>query len=132
MSNKSENPQDNRPLSPHLSVYKPQITSMMSITHRATGVFLSLGLLMLVWWIGAASSGGEAYTNFTNFAGSILGQLLLAGWSYAIFYHMLNGIRHLFWDAGLGFELKSVTASGVAVITLSLALTAGVWALVLL
>ena len=100
----------NRPISPHLQIYKPQLTSVLSITHRATGVFLALGTLLLVYWIVAIATGPDAYAGVRQFFGSVIGRLLLLAWSYALFYHLCNGIRHLFWDVGLGFEMKSVYA----------------------
>jgi succinate dehydrogenase / fumarate reductase cytochrome b subunit len=116
-----------RPLSPHLQVYKPQITSVLSILHRATGVALAVGTLMLVWWLIAAASGAEAFGIVQGFWGSWIGRLLLLGWSFALFYHLCNGIRHLFWDAGKGFELATVTRSGMAVIASAVILTVIAW-----
>ena len=118
----------NRPLSPHLQVYRPQLTSMLSITHRATGVALAVGTLLLVWWLVAAASGPEAYATVQGFIGSIVGRLLLFGWTWALFYHLGNGIRHLFWDAGYGFELKTAYSSGWLVLLASFVLTLGAWA----
>ena len=116
-----------RPLSPHLSIYKPQLTSVLSITHRGTGLALSVGSVALVWWLVAAASGDAAYATAQNFWGSWLGVLLLLGWSYAVFFHLCNGIRHLFWDAGWGFELKTAYASGWTVVAASAALTLIAW-----
>src|SRR5258708_16088954 len=87
-----------RPLSPHLQVYRWQLTSVMSILHRATGIALSLGAILLVWWLGAASDGPEPYAAVQRFLGSWIGLLLLFGWSLALFYHLCNGVRHLVWD----------------------------------
>jgi succinate dehydrogenase / fumarate reductase cytochrome b subunit len=112
-----------RPLSPHLQVYKPQLTSILSILHRATGVFLILGTLLFVYWLLALAAGPEAYAKAQGFFGSILGRVILFPWTFALFYHLCSGVRHLFWDAGLGFEIKSVYASGIAVVVVSLALT---------
>ena len=114
----------NRPLSPHLSIYKPQITSMMSICHRATGVFNAIGLIMIVMWI--SSVGAEktsCYDWFMDLATSFLGQLFILGWIFSIYYHLCNGIRHLFWDFGYGFKIENVTKSGLAVLTTSSLLT---------
>ncbi len=86
---------DNRPLSPHLQVYRPQLTSVLSILHRITGVALAIGTLLLVWWLIAAAAGPGAYDAAQGFIGSILGRLLLLGWTFALFYHLANGIRHL-------------------------------------
>lgn len=117
----------NRPLSPHLQVYKPQLTSVLSITHRATGVALAVGTLLLVWWLVAAATGESAFADVQAFIGSWFGRLLLFGWSYALFYHLCNGIRHLFWDAGKGMELDAAYASGRLVVAASIVLTAAVW-----
>ncbi|MBT5432747.1 MAG: succinate dehydrogenase, cytochrome b556 subunit [Alphaproteobacteria bacterium] len=119
----------NRPLSPHLQVYRPQITSVLSIMHRATGIVLSLGTVFLVLWLMAAASGPEAFELAQACAGSWLGYLFLFGFSVCLFYHLLNGIRHLFWDAGHGFELGTVTRTGWAVILGTIGLTAVAWVL---
>ncbi|MDH3688303.1 MAG: succinate dehydrogenase, cytochrome b556 subunit [Gammaproteobacteria bacterium] len=116
-----------RPISPHLQIYKPQLTSVLSITHRATGIFLALGTVMLVYWIMAIASGPDAYNTIRSFFGSVIGKLLLLGWSYALFYHLCNGIRHLFWDIGMGFEMRTVYISGWAVVVASLVLTLSAW-----
>jgi len=116
-----------RPLSPHLQVYKPQLTSVLSILHRITGVALAVGTLLLVWWLIAASVGPAYFDIVQGFIGSLVGKLLLFGWSFALFYHLCNGIRHLFWDIGWGFELPTVAASGWAVVIVSLALTGIAW-----
>ena len=117
----------NRPLSPHLQVYRPQLTSMLSITHRLTGVALAIGTLLLVWWLVAAATGPEAYATAQTAISSVIGRLLLFGWTLALFYHLCNGIRHLFWDAGYGYELKSAYASGWAVMAATVALTLLAW-----
>jgi succinate dehydrogenase / fumarate reductase cytochrome b subunit len=113
----------NRPLSPHLQIYKPQLTSVLSIAHRGTGVLLVFGTLFLVYWLIALAAGPEAYASAQALFGSVVGQILLFLWVFALFYHLCNGIRHLFWDMGLGFELKTAYTSGVAVIVASLLLT---------
>lgn len=117
----------NRPLSPHLQVYKPQLTSSLSILHRITGVALAMGTLLLVYWLVAAASGAGAYESAQGFFGSFFGQLILFGWSIALFYHLANGIRHLFWDAGLGFELPEVYRSGWMVVVATAVLTLASW-----
>lgn len=117
----------NRPLSPHLQVYKPQLTSVLSITHRATGVALALGTLLLVYWLVAAASGPDSFAAAQDFIGSPVGIFLLLGWSVALFYHLANGIRHLGWDAGYGFELPAAYRSGYAVLIATAALTAISW-----
>ena len=118
---------NNRPLSPHLQVYKPQLTTFMSITHRATGIALAVGTLMLVSWLIAAATGESAFNEVQAFLGSIIGRLLLLGWSFALFYHMCNGLRHLFWDAGKGFEIETAYMTGRIVIAASILLTIGAW-----
>ena len=116
-----------RPLSPHLQVYRWQLTSVMSILHRATGIALSLGAILLVWWLGAASDGQEPYAAVQRFLGSWIGLVLLFGWSVALFYHLCNGIRHLWWDTGYGLELNGVYAGGWTVLAITAALTIVTW-----
>ncbi|NKB48328.1 MAG: succinate dehydrogenase, cytochrome b556 subunit [Alphaproteobacteria bacterium] len=118
---------NNRPLSPHLQVYRPQLTSMLSILHRLTGVALAIGTLLLVWWLIAAASGPDAYATAQGFIGSILGRLLLLGWTFALFYHLANGIRHLAWDIGWGFELPTAYTTGWLVVIVSIVLTLVSW-----
>jgi succinate dehydrogenase / fumarate reductase cytochrome b subunit len=120
-----------RPLSPHLQIYQPQLTSLMSILHRLSGVFLSLGTVVLAYWLIAAASGAESYQQAQDLLGSFLGLLLLFGWSFALFYHLCNGIRHLFWDIGLGMDIKMVYLSGKLVLLASFVLTALAWWLAL-
>jgi len=117
-----------RPLSPHLQVYRPQLTSILSITHRATGVALAAGTLLLVWWLVATATGPEQFATVQAVLGSWLGKLVLFGWTVSLFFHLANGIRHLFWDAGLGFELKTTYASGWAVVAATILLTVLAWA----
>ncbi len=124
-------PTRSRPLSPHLQVYKPQITSMLSILHRLTGVALAFGLLLFAWWLGAAAYGPDAYEAMRGFLGSWFGQLLLFGWSAALFYHLCNGIRHLFWDFGYGFGNRQVTLTGLGVLAGTALLTLAAWAAIL-
>ncbi len=112
-----------RPLSPHLQVYRPQLTSVLSILHRATGVVLTLGTPFLVWWLVAAASSDKAFATASWFFGSWLGLLLLFGWSYSFFFHLCNGIRHLAWDTGYGYELRTTYATGWTVVAASGALT---------
>jgi len=116
-----------RPLSPHLQIYRPQITSVLSISHRATGVALSVGTLLLVWWLVALASGPASFATAQGFVGSWLGRLLLLGWTFSLFFHLANGIRHLFWDGGYGFDLKTTYASGWAVVIASVILTLLAW-----
>jgi succinate dehydrogenase / fumarate reductase, cytochrome b subunit len=116
-----------RPLSPHLQVYKWQLTSVMSILHRATGIALSVGALYLATWVIYAASNPTAYVLFQSFNTSILGRIVLGGWLFCAFYHLSNGIRHLFWDAGYGFELKDAYRSGWIVVAVALIATAVSW-----
>ncbi len=116
-----------RPLSPHLQVYRPQLTMVLSITHRLTGVALAFGTLLLVYWLVAVASGAAAYDTAQGLIGSVLGRLLLFGWSAALFYHLCNGIRHLVWDAGYLLDLPAVYRSGWAVVVATLALTLISW-----
>ena len=118
---------ENRPLSPHLQVYKPQITSVLSILHRTTGVSLGVGTLLLAWWLIAAAAGAEAFETAQAFIGSVIGRILLFGFTIALFYHLSNGIRHLVWDAGYGFELSTVAKSGWAVLIATVVLTLLAW-----
>lgn len=118
-----------RPLSPHLQIYRPQLTSVLSITHRGTGIALVAGTLLLVYWLLAAASGPEAYASAQSLLGSWIGRIVLLAFSFSLFFHLCNGIRHLFWDAGLGFELKTTYASGTAVVIVSIAMTLLAWSL---
>jgi succinate dehydrogenase / fumarate reductase cytochrome b subunit len=116
-----------RPLSPHLQVYKWQLTSVLSILHRATGIALSVGALYLATWVIYAAANPTAYALFQNFNTSIVGRIVLGGWLFSAFYHLCNGIRHLFWDAGYGFELKDAYRSGWIVVAVSLVATVVSW-----
>lgn len=109
-------PSADRPLSPHLQIYRPQLTSVLSILHRLTGVFITFGTLLLTWWLVAAAYGPEPFATVQAFLGSIVGHLLLWGLAFAVWYHFANGIRHLLWDFGWGFELKEVRLSGLLVV----------------
>ena len=120
-------PSRDRPLSPHLQVYKPQITSVLSILHRMTGVALWVGSLLLVAWLWAVAYSTEYFDFWAYFASHPLAKLLLIGWTFAFYYHFCNGIRHLFWDAGRGFSLENVTRSGMAVVGASLGATGASW-----
>ncbi|KKJ76965.1 succinate dehydrogenase [Kiloniella litopenaei] len=119
----------NRPLSPHLQVYRPQLTSVLSILFRIMGVATSVGSIVLIWWLAAAASGVEYFELVQSFLGSWFGRLLLFGWTFALVFHLCNGIRHLFWDAGKGLELETAYASGKAVIVFTVIITLGLWGL---
>lgn len=99
----------------------------MSIIHRATGIALSIGLLLLVYWLLAAAAGSEAYDEARALVASPIGKSALAGWTVSLFYHLGNGIRHLFWDAGVGFEMKTAYRSGWAVLVFTVAASAITW-----
>jgi succinate dehydrogenase / fumarate reductase cytochrome b subunit len=120
-----------RPLSPHLSIYRWPITMTLSILHRATGVALSVGLVLLAAWLVSAAAGADQYTEFSTLMSTLVGRLLLIGWSFAFFYHFANGIRHLVWDTGRGFEKHQANASAWFVIVVAVAATAGFWLLLL-
>ena len=116
-----------RPLSPHLSIYRWPISMTISILHRVTGVALSVGLIVLTVWLSALSIGAPAYEQISALMQSVLGRLMLAGFSFAFFFHLCNGIRHLFWDVGKGFEMRQVNASAWSVVVASSALTVWLW-----
>ncbi|MEK9691325.1 MAG: succinate dehydrogenase, cytochrome b556 subunit [Rhodospirillaceae bacterium] len=117
-----------RPLSPHLQIYKPEFTSALSIFHRITGVGLALGTLLLVCWLFTLAGTGDAFVKMQTFWASVFGRVILFAWSYALFYHLCNGVRHLFWDAGIGFDIAAARRSAIVVVVLSLLMTLGAWA----
>lgn len=116
-----------RPLSPHLSIYRWPITMTTSILHRATGMALSVGLLVLTVWLFDAATGAEAYAAFVSYMDTLVGRILLIGWSFAFFFHLSNGIRHLVWDTGRGFEIATANASAWFVLILAATLTVLFW-----
>ena len=118
---------NSRPLSPHLQIYKLQLTTILSILHRITGAGLGLGALLVTAWFLAALAGDEAFAQVMRFRDSLIGQLMLFCWVYAFVYHLLNGIRHLKWDAGYGLEIKSVYQSGYVVVAGSLIISTMIW-----
>lgn len=120
-----------RPLSPHLQVYRPQITMVMSILHRITGVVLAFGAFGVAWWLLAVAAGPEVYADFRACAASIPGQIVIAGFVFCVVYHLLNGIRHLLWDVGYGYEIPKLYATGWTVVALTTVLTALIWLLAL-
>ena len=117
-----------RPLSPHMQIYRWPVTMATSIIHRATGMALSVGTLLVAWWLIAAAMGDAQYDLFSMVARSPLGQLVLFGFVWSLAYHLLNGIRHLAWDVGYGFEVKTANRTGVLVVALSLVLAVGAFA----
>jgi succinate dehydrogenase / fumarate reductase, cytochrome b subunit len=120
-----------RPLSPHLQIYRPQLTSVLSISHRFTGVVLTAGFLVLVYWLVALASGDAAYAAALSVLGAWPVRVLLFFVSFAFFYHFANGIRHLWWDTGRGFEIRQVNASGWAVVVAASLVTLLAWGVLL-
>ncbi len=118
-----------RPLSPHVFIYRWPLAAILSILHRATGVGLAVGVLLLTWWVTAAAIGPGAYEQATGFIGSPIGLFFMFGFSVALFFHLCNGVRHLVWDAGKGFEKTTTATSNVIVIVAALTLTAVSWLL---
>jgi len=116
-----------RPLSPHLKIYRPMLTMMMSIVHRITGAGLYFGLLLLAWWLIAAASGPNAYSAFEWFMGTLLGRVILFGYTWALLHHMLGGIRHLIWDTLHGLEPAERELLTLSTLIGSVALTLVLW-----
>lgn len=123
------NPKFERPLSPFM-MYRWQYTNTLSILHRVTGIALTVGLLLFVYWLVAAASGPEAYASAQTVFAHPVTTLLLVGFTFAFFYHLLNGVRHLVWDTGRGFEKSRARASGWLVFIGGIVLTALLWFLV--
>ncbi|MGH6677147.1 MAG: succinate dehydrogenase, cytochrome b556 subunit [Xanthobacteraceae bacterium] len=111
-----------RPLSPHLSIYRPMLTMLMSIAHRITGAALYVGTILLVWYLLAAALGGATFATAASFLHSLLGQFILLGFTFAFLHHFFGGIRHLIWDSGYGFEdpMREWLALGTLLASLSL------------
>jgi len=118
---------DERPLSPHLQVYRFEWTMAYSIMHRITGCAVAVGTVLFVWWLMALASGPDAFATVQDIIGSWFGRLLLLGWTWALFYHFCNGIRHMAWDVGWGFELKTAAATGHTIAISSVVLTLLCW-----
>ncbi|MFT5538966.1 MAG: succinate dehydrogenase / fumarate reductase cytochrome b subunit [Alphaproteobacteria bacterium] len=121
--------QNERPLSPHLQVYRLPLSAIISITHRITGVGLAFGALVLVAWLAAAAAGPAWFATASAVLGSIPGRIILFGFTWALFFHLANGIRHLFWDVGIGFDLEDARVSGYVVIGVSLLLAVAAFGL---
>lgn len=120
-----------RPLSPHLGIYRWQIQMTASILHRATGIALAVGSLLLLAWLCALATGPDAYAAVRGFCASWFGIVLLVGWTWSLAYHLLNGIRHLWQDAGIGFAKRDFVRNGWLVVVGSIILTGLVWVCVL-
>jgi len=120
--------QSERPLSPHLGIYRWEVANSLSIVHRLTGVMLSFGALALVGWLVSIVVGLDAYTALNTWWRTPIGVLMLFGWTFCFFYHLANGIRHLFWDIGRGFEKRRARITGWAVVIVAIGLTLGFWA----
>jgi len=110
---------ESRPLSPHLQVYRPLYTMVLSISHRATGILQSVGLVLLAYWLVAAASGSQAYATAAKVFANPLVRLAIAGWILAFWFHLFAGIRHLVWDAGYGFEKQTARRSGRLIVVLA-------------
>ena len=124
MTNKLE---AERPLSPHLQIYRPMLTMMMSIAHRITGAALAVGFALMTWWLVAVSMGPDAYDCVQSVFGSLFGRALLFAFTWALIHHMLGGIRHLIWDTGAGLDKHTVEIFALATIIGSIVLTVLVW-----
>lgn len=118
---------DNRPISPHLQIYKLPLTAITSITHRITGAALALGLVLVVYWLAAAATGPVAYRQAQAVLGSFLGQIILFLFTFALFYHLANGIRHLVWDTGAALDLESARLGSYLVLAAAAVLTVILW-----
>jgi len=116
-----------RPLSPHLQVYRLPMAAWLSITHRITGIGLTLGTLLLTWWVAAAAYGEESYNVFSGFISSPFGLFILFGFSVALFFHLCNGLRHLLWDIGKNFSIAATKTSNTFVLAGTVILTAIAW-----
>lgn len=120
-----------RPLSPHITIYKPQLSSILSISHRMSGVFNFLGMLFFLWWVVFLAFATVPYseTMVYMFFQSIFGRLVLLAWTFSLFLHMCTGIRHLFWDMGYGFGVQTMTRTGLFAVAMAVILTAFTWSI---
>jgi len=121
------NTSSRNPISPHLQIYRLPLTALLSITHRATGVILAIGALLLIWVLASLAGGAETYASVLPVLQSWFGQLVLFGITYSLYFHFCNGIRHLFWDVGMGFELDTADMTAKMVIVVSVILTIATW-----
>jgi succinate dehydrogenase / fumarate reductase cytochrome b subunit len=123
--------QTERPMSPHMGIYRWQLTMTLSIVHRSTGIALSVGTLLLTWLLISLATGADSYNTVRAFCASPVGIFLLAGWTWSLFFHLCNGIRHLLWDVGYGFEIPRAYATGWTTVATSIVLTVLVWVVAL-
>jgi len=119
-----------RPLSPYFEIFKWPVPAMLSISHRITGAGLALGAILITIWLFAALSGDDAFALVQRFRDSIIGRLMLFGWLFAFVYHLLNGVRHMRWDAGYGFDLKSTYRSGWILVCSTVIISVLIWIIV--
>ncbi len=120
-------PDRSRPLSPHMQIYRWPITMASSITHRATGIANAVGTVFLAWWLTALASGPGAYATFQNVAGSWFGLVVLFGYTWALSYHLFNGVRHLVWDTGHGFDNRVAERTSLLMFLLSAVFAVALW-----
>lgn len=121
------NTSSRHPTSPHLQIYRLPLTALLSITHRATGVLLAIGAVLLISILAAAAGGAETYAPFQSFMQSWFGQLVLFAITFSLYFHFCNGIRHLFWDIGMGFELETSDMTAKLAIAVAVVLTVATW-----
>ena len=121
------NTSSSRPTSPHLQIYRLPLTALLSITHRATGIILVIGAVLFVWVLTALSTGPESYAKVQPILQSWFGQLVLFGITFSLYLHFCNGIRHLFWDVGMGFELETSDKTAKLAIVVSIIFTIATW-----
>ena len=129
VAQRSDGTRIRRPMSPHLQIYRPQITSVLSFTNRMSGIAISAGTLLLVWWLVAAASGPRPFATVQHFLASWIGLILLFGWTVSLVYHFVGGLRHLAWDAGQGFSLPATHRSGWMAVIATIVLTVLIWAI---
>ena len=118
---------NNRPISPHLQIYRPQLTSILSISHRFTGVILYLSIFLVSFWLFCTAFNNELKVIIENFLFSIFGKIVLFSITFSFIYHFLNGIRHIVWDFGFGFNIKNVYLTGFIIILLTIAINIYIW-----
>ena len=118
-----------RPLSPHLQIYKLELPMVLSGLHRITGIALSVGSILLVAWISSAVYSAEAFASMNRFLGGFIGQFVLFGWTFSLIFHSVSGVRHLIWDTGRLLEIKQIHSSGKIVLAIAIVLTLLAWIL---